>query len=84
MSKVPIPSFTAALSLTAKHKKQLQFPPTGGQVNKVYADSEILCNLKNNEDPREKWAKFINSPQEETHKIYEKMLNFTCYKKNAN
>lgn len=84
MSEGSIASFIAALWLTAKHKKQLQFPPAGGQVNKVYANSEILCNLKNNEDPRERWAKFINSPQKETHKIYEKRLSFICYKKNAN
>jgi len=37
MSEVSITSFIAALSLRAKHKKQVQFPPARGQVNKVYA-----------------------------------------------
>lgn len=84
VSEAFLTSFITALSLIAKHKNNSSFHQPGGQVNKVYADSEILCNLKNNEDPREKWAKFISSPQKETHKIYRKMPNFTCRKKNAN
>lgn len=53
-NEVSLTSFTAALSLTGKHKKKktLQFPPSEIQVNKLYENYEILCNLKDNEDPR--------------------------------